>query len=175
MQPAILRLRLRMHGECAIVATGTMSCRLTEVEMDKRRFTTEALALLAVFLVVPLFFYIAGIGCPIKFLTGVSCPGCGMTRAWASVLALDFAHAFVYHPLFLLGPAVPVVACLQPYISQRAFTVALVVIAVLFVVCWAVRMLAFFGVDPFGLAALGEHVVGVQEPAWIGFLHDVVR
>ena len=28
-------------------------------------------------------------GCPIRLVTGVSCAGCGMTRAWLSVLRLD--------------------------------------------------------------------------------------
>ncbi|WP_373689128.1 DUF2752 domain-containing protein [Clostridium sp. YIM B02551] len=43
---------------------------------------------------------VVGIGCPIKFLTGISCAGCGMTRAWIRVIHLDFKGAFYYHPLF---------------------------------------------------------------------------
>lgn len=43
-------------------------------------------------------------GCPIRLVTGVSCAGCGMTRAWLSVLRLDLRQAFYYHPLFLLPP-----------------------------------------------------------------------
>ena len=46
-------------------------------------------------------------GCPIRLLTGVSCAGCGMTRAWLCALRLDFRQAFYYHPLFPL-PAVAV-------------------------------------------------------------------
>ncbi len=42
--------------------------------------------------------------CPIKWLTGVSCPGCGMTRALLAALRLDFASAVHYHPLFWLPP-----------------------------------------------------------------------
>ncbi len=42
------------------------------------------------------------VGCPIKFITGISCPGCGMTRAVRSLLALDFAGAFCWHPLWPL-------------------------------------------------------------------------
>ena len=50
-----------------------------------------------------------GITCPIKFLTGVSCPGCGMTRAWLSVVVRhDLSEAFRYHPLFwIVLPALP--------------------------------------------------------------------
>ncbi len=44
------------------------------------------------------------IGCPIKYFTGLSCPGCGMTRAYFSLLKLDVNRAFYYHPLFFLAP-----------------------------------------------------------------------
>lgn len=47
-----------------------------------------------------------GAGCPIKFLTGVSCPGCGMTRAVLAAMRLEFHEAFYYHPLFALVPPV---------------------------------------------------------------------
>ncbi len=48
----------------------------------------------------------AGITCPIKFLTGISCAGCGMSRAWIAVMHLEFGKAFYYHPLFwILIPA----------------------------------------------------------------------
>ena len=40
--------------------------------------------------------------CPVKYLTGVSCPGCGMTRACLSALRFDFESAFYYHPLWIL-------------------------------------------------------------------------
>ncbi len=35
------------------------------------------------------------------------CPTCGITRAWLSVLRLDFAEAFAFHPLFW---SIPVLA-----------------------------------------------------------------
>ena len=46
--------------------------------------------------------HLMGITCPIKALTGVSCPGCGMTRAWLAMMRGDLHSAFHYHPLFLL-------------------------------------------------------------------------
>lgn len=47
-----------------------------------------------------LVLHLVGIGCPIRWLTGISCAGCGMTRAWLCALRLDFAGAFAAHPLF---------------------------------------------------------------------------
>jgi uncharacterized membrane protein YczE len=44
------------------------------------------------------------ITCPIKAVTGISCPSCGMTRAWLSLLRLDLVAAWHFHPLLLLPP-----------------------------------------------------------------------
>ena len=43
---------------------------------------------------------VLGVTCPILYFTGISCAGCGMSRAWMCLLHLDFAGAFYYHPLF---------------------------------------------------------------------------
>ncbi len=40
--------------------------------------------------------------CPFSYILGISCPGCGMTRSFISVLMLDFNKAFYYHPLWWL-------------------------------------------------------------------------
>ena len=48
------------------------------------------------------FMTITGIGCPIRWFTGISCPGCGMSCAFISLLRLDFAAAFRYHPMIYL-------------------------------------------------------------------------
>ena len=49
-------------------------------------------------------FHIIGIGCPIKFLTGISCAGCGMTRAWLALMRLDIKGAVCFHPLVFVPP-----------------------------------------------------------------------
>jgi len=40
--------------------------------------------------------------CPLKFWTGIPCPLCGMSRAFASISHGEFAEAVRYHPLSLL-------------------------------------------------------------------------
>ena len=60
--------------------------------------------LLLVYLVVgkKLHFYIP---CYIHEITGLYCPGCGVTRMLLSILKLDFYQAFRYNPfLFILSP-----------------------------------------------------------------------
>lgn len=44
------------------------------------------------------------LGCPFRFLTGISCPGCGMSRAVTSVLTGGFNEAFHFHPLVFVMP-----------------------------------------------------------------------
>ena len=47
-----------------------------------------------------------GFGCPVQRLTGVPCPGCGLSRAAASVLRGDLAGAFRLHPMIYVLPPV---------------------------------------------------------------------
>lgn len=83
---------------------------------------------------IVLFTYVllsaVGMGCPIQFFTGISCAGCGMTRACLHALRLDFAAAFAYHPLWL---ALPVAAFLLILFKvrkmERAFWAVLYVFA----------------------------------------------
>lgn len=37
--------------------------------------------------------------CPVVFVTGLPCPGCGMTRAVIAILRFDFAKAFELNPV----------------------------------------------------------------------------
>jgi hypothetical protein len=41
-------------------------------------------------------------GCPFRLITGIPCPGCGMTHAFLAAFRGDFADAFRWHPLFPL-------------------------------------------------------------------------
>lgn len=90
-----------------------------------------------------LFYLILNIfhaGCPIKFITGVSCPGCGMTRAVLSALRLDFHMAFYYHPLFLLAPVMFVLFIFQDYVKPRISKVIWGIIILLFTITYLFRL-----------------------------------
>ena len=43
-----------------------------------------------------------GLPCVVHSLTGLYCPGCGASRALASLLRLDFYRAFRWNPLLVL-------------------------------------------------------------------------
>ena len=62
-----------------------------------------------------------GITCPIKFITGISCVGCGMSRAWMAFLHLDIAKAFAYHPLFWLVPIAVIVLLCKSKINIKIY------------------------------------------------------
>lgn len=38
--------------------------------------------------------------CPFKLITGIDCPGCGLTRAFLSVAKMDIVSAFSFHPMW---------------------------------------------------------------------------
>lgn len=48
--------------------------------------------------------------CPIALVTGVACPGCGMTRAMVALVHGDLGAAWSFHPLFGLIAAEVIVA-----------------------------------------------------------------
>lgn len=103
------------------------------------------------------------IGCPIKYCTGISCPGCGMTRAAWALVQLDFGQAAYYHPLVF---ALPLYACIwlvrSGPLARPVVRKALLVAAVLsFLVVYVLRM--FWGPN---------EVVSVSTP---GFLRDLAK
>lgn len=107
----------------------------------------RALSFIGVFLIAVAVLYLLDIGCVFRLMTGIPCPGCGMTRAWLAALRLDFAAAFAYHPLFWMVPIVFVLALAHDEVAssrvQRAIGVILVAMCVCVVAVWLVRL-----VDP---------------------------
>lgn len=84
-----------------------------------------------------------GVGCPIHFMTGINCPGCGMSRALFCVLRLDLPRAFAFHPLWWLLPVLAVFWFLRESsrISRRTFDRFLAVFSALFILVYLIRLL----------------------------------
>lgn len=97
------------------------------------RLVLAALALLGLY---------ALIGCPIRFFTGLPCPGCGMTRAALSLAQLRLEEAFHWHPLvFALPLALPFLLVKKGPLAKAAVRLgALAGFAVLFVGVYLLRL-----------------------------------
>ena len=102
-----------------------------------RREDVRALAAIALcYLVIELL----GVTCPIRFLTGVSCPGCGMSRAWLAALRLDWSGALAFHPLFLLPVPAAGLLLFQRRLPETAFRWGMGVICGLFIIAYIIRL-----------------------------------
>ena len=105
--------------------------------MQKR----DAQAVIAIFLL-----YVAlealGITCPILFVTGISCMGCGMSRAWLCLLRLDVAGAFAFHPLFWLPIPMAAVLLWRRKMPAKLYRGFMAAACLLFAVVYVVRLLS---------------------------------
>lgn len=82
-----------------------------------------------------------GITCPIKFITGISCAGCGMSRAWLAFLRLDMAKAFEYHPLFWLPPIAVIVLLCKSKINIKIYKIFIFTIVLMFAIVYICRLI----------------------------------
>ena len=82
-----------------------------------------------------------GITCPIKFITGISCAGCGMSRAWMAFLQLDIAKAFAYHPLFWLVPIAVIVLLCKSKINIKIYKIIIFTIIIMFAIVYVCRLI----------------------------------
>lgn len=88
-----------------------------------------------------LFIESIGITCPIKFLTGISCAGCGMSRAYVSLLKGDIVMAFHYHPLFMLPPVLLLSLTFKNKMTDKLFKVTISICVILFVIVYVFRLI----------------------------------
>lgn len=65
--------------------------------------------------------------CPFAVMTGLPCPGCGLTRSWVAFMHGDVGSAFtfnVFGPVFLVLTAVTVVAATVTLVRRRGAPLA---------------------------------------------------
>lgn len=84
--------------------------------------------------------YVLGIGCPIKYMTGISCPGCGMTRAVVECIHLDFINAWYYHPLFFTLPLIIIVLFLGERIPSRIRKTMMIACIATYIAVYFIRL-----------------------------------
>lgn len=84
-----------------------------------------------------------GVTCPIKFLTGISCAGCGISRACLSAFRGDFAMAFYYHPLFILVIPMVLIFLLKDKFSLKGQKALALIFAFTFLIAYVIRLIFF--------------------------------
>lgn len=138
----------------------------------------RAFSCIGVLFIAWLALYLLDIGCVFRLMTGIPCPGCGMTRAWLAALRLDFAAAFAYHPLFWVVPIAFVLAFVREEVAssklKRGIDIVVIVLCVLVVAVWIVRLvspadagLLFGGRVPAGVPT---DIIHLEQPRWLTFL-----
>lgn len=89
--------------------------------------------------------------CPFKILTGIPCPGCGMTRAVFLMLTGNFTESFTMHPLALLWILLALYFVLCRYIldkKPKGAAVIGIILCVLMIPIYIYRMYTFFPNQP---------------------------
>ena len=82
-----------------------------------------------------------GVTCPIKYITGISCAGCGMSRAWIALMHFNIHEAFMYHPLFFLPPVVVIVMLLKSKINIKIYKIIIFTIIIMFAIVYICRLI----------------------------------
>lgn len=82
------------------------------------------------------------VGCLMKAIIGVPCPVCGMTRAYLSLLTLDFDTAFKYNSSFWMFPIICIVGILAAMDKKRTkqWLITFFSLLALFIILWVVRL-----------------------------------
>lgn len=111
--------------------------------MENKRKKDRKELICAVTAVVVLYTAMESIGitCPIKFITGISCAGCGMSRAWIAFLQLDMEKAFEYHPLFWLPPIAVIVLLCKSKINIKIYKIFIFTIVLMFAIVYICRLI----------------------------------
>lgn len=109
--------------------------------------------LILYFCIIFIILMLTRIGCIFRFLTGIPCPACGMTRAYLSLFRLDFKSAFYYHPLFILLPPLILLVLYGDEPNSRIkskFSLIMLIFLAIFIFTWIYRLF-FVKNSPIGI------------------------
>ncbi len=122
-----------------------------------------------------LMLYILDIGCLVKLFTGFSCPACGITRAWISILQGDFTKAFYYHPLFIYAPFVVLTIAFEDKLPKKALSIFWGIAGVLFIGCYIYRIVNGSEILTFDFSSgiIGRSIFQMWE--WIKLLFGIIK
>ena len=99
------------------------------------------LLLVAYFAAAYTIMYYFDIGCVFLEIFSVPCPGCGMTRAFVSLLKLDFYNAVKYNVVIFFMPYVFMYVFFDFKHKIHKFLMCL--IAVIAIINWTIKLVLF--------------------------------
>ena len=108
--------------------------RARTVTMRARELRVMGAGMLAVAAVRPLIPIETGPPCPLRLITGIPCPLCGMTRGVTAVVHGDFAYALLMNPAAYLAVAVALLLIVQWRVKR--FVIPLWIITGVLGVMW---------------------------------------
>ncbi len=85
--------------------------------------------------------------CPIKALTGLNCPGCGITRMFVALFHGNIYQAFRYNPLvFIELPIIAILILLYRFNkkSRKVVNILFIILLVITIVYGVLRNIPFF-------------------------------
>lgn len=101
---------------------------------------------IVLFLLVAAYFTVSyalmrrfGISCVFLEIFGIPCPGCGMTRAFLSLLRLDILDAIKYNVVILFMPYVFVYVFFN--LKHRVHNYLLSIVAVTAIINWIIKII----------------------------------
>ena len=103
----------------------------------KSLFKKHWLTILIIISILPFYF---AFGCPIRFLTGISCMGCGMSRAAEALLHFDFSTALRMHPLIFIMPAAAVLIILHKRLPRKLINSLTAILCALMIIVYLIRL-----------------------------------
>ena len=89
---------------------------------------------------------ITGVQCIFKKITGIECPGCGMTRALIACLHLNFKEAFGFHPMVFSLPILFLYFWKdgELFKNKRVNIAILAVIIFGFILCYVIKLINMY-------------------------------
>lgn len=110
----------------------------------KKDIVKNVISILTIVLIYMFFLRYTQIGCPIRFLFGIPCMGCGMTRAIIALLSMDFEKAIYYHPLVFLVPVIIILICIEDklvVIRKQLVQKIWIIIIISFFITYLIRLI----------------------------------
>lgn len=117
---------------------------IRRVKRDLYQYRWSIIGLLLYYIIVNLFFDTI---CPFANLTGIPCPGCGMTRALVLLLQGDLKQSVQYHPLLIPILCLVIWFCWKRYIKGeniKRSTPILITVAFALFITYFIRMCNYY-------------------------------